>query len=528
MEGTIQPGEYQDITFSFDASGLSLGDYHANYTISSNDPDNPQIIIPVTMHVANIAAVVTADKDSLCYGGSTTLHATVTGGSGNYTYSWTSDPAGFVSTESDPVVSPLVTTTYYVEITDGNITVNNNITITVVSLPVVSLGQDFSACAGTQAMLDAGAGFASYLWSTGQTSQTITVSDAGTYWVEVANDFGCSARDSVVYTVNPLPEVNLGADQNMCEGSLFVLSAGSGFASYLWNTGATADHISVNFPGEYWVQVTNENGCINQDTIVLTLVPSPSVSLGDDQAFCEGTSVPLDAGAGFISYLWSTGETSSSINASQPGLVWVEVTDANSCSARDTVVLTMDPLPLAPNITSGPTSVDNFLVPASDFVSSASTYATAYEWALDPAGAGSISGNTTSAQVTWSSGFTGTANISARGKNDCGAGTYSQVYPVNVYTSQGIGEKDIISGIKLFPNPNDGVFTLKFNSAKEQEISFQISTSGGNKILDTRETIPAGLFQKNFNLKTVPGGTYYLVISDSHGKMINQQQIVVQ
>ena len=99
---------------------------------------------------------------------------------------------------------------------------------------------------------------------------------------------------------------------------------------------------------------------------------------------------------------------------------------------------------------------------------------------------------------------------------------------MNVYTSQGIGEKDIISGIKLFPNPNDGVFTLKFNSAKEQEISFQISTSGGNKILDTRETIPAGLFQKNFNLKTVPGGTYYLVISDSHGKMINRQQIVVQ
>jgi hypothetical protein len=238
--------------------------------------------------------------------------------------------------------------------------------------------------------------------------------------------------------------------------------------------------------------------------------------------------VPLSAGAGFISYLWSTGETSATINAGEPGEYWVEVTDANSCSNRDTVVLTMDPLPVAPNITSGPTSVDNFLTPSSDFTSSASNYATSYEWALEPVGAGTIAGTTTSAQVTWSSGFTGTANVSVRGKNDCGGGSYSGVYPVNVYSSQGIGEKDIISGIKLFPNPNDGEFTLQLNSAKEQEIRMQISTSGGNQILDNKESIPAGQYQKSFNLKTLPGGTYYLVVSDSHGRMLSRLQIVVQ
>jgi hypothetical protein len=528
MQGTLQPGENQDIIFSFDASSMAIGDYVANYTISSNDPDNGELVVPVTMHVANIAAVVTADKDSLCLGGSTTLHATVVGGTGSYTYSWTSDPAGFVSTESDPVVNPLVTTIYYVEITDGNITVNDDITITVVNLPVINLGQDISGCAGTQAVLDAGPGFASYFWSTGETSQSITVTDQGTYWVEVANAFGCAERDSVVFTVNPLPEINLGADQNMCEGSLFVLSAGTGFASYLWNTGATADHINVDLPGEYWVEVIDANGCINRDTIVLTLVPQPVVNLGADQVFCEGTSVPLNAGADFVSYLWSTGETTPSISAGQPGPYWVEVTDANSCSNRDTVVLTMDPLPLVPNITSGPTSVDNFLVPLSDFTASASTYATSYEWVLEPTGAGTISGTTTSAQVTWVAGFTGTANVSVRGTNDCGGGTYSQLYPVNVYTSQGISEKNLISAIKLFPNPNDGIFTLQLNSSKEQEITFQVSSAGGNKIIDTKESIPAGLYQKTFNLNTIPGGTYYLVISDSQGRMMNRQQIVVQ
>jgi hypothetical protein len=531
MEGSVQPGESQDITFSFDASGLALGDYNANYTISSNDPDTPDLIVPVTMHVTNITAVVTADKDSLCIGGSTTLHASVIGGSGNYTYTWTSDPAGFTSTEADPVVDPSVTTTYYVQITDGEIIVENNITISVISLPVVNLGQDFSACAGNQAVLDAGSGYASYLWSTGETSQSITIIDAGNYWVEVANNFGCTKRDSIVYTVNPLPEVSLGADQNMCEGSLFVLSAGTGFASYLWNTGATTDHISVNLPGEYWVQVSNENGCINQDTIQLTLVPAPTVSLGADQTFCEGTSVPLSAGSDFSAYLWSSGETSQTINASQPGIVWVEVTDANSCSARDTVVLTMDPLPVAPEITTGPTSVDNFTSPSTSYTCSASAYANTYEWRLEPPEAGSIAvigAGGPEAGVTWASGFTGTASLSVNGRNDCGEGNNSQPYPINVYSSQGIDEKSLITGIKLYPNPNDGVFTLQLYSSKEQEISFQMTTSGGNNILDNKESIPAGPYQKNFNLKTLPAGTYYLVISDSKGRMMNRQQVVVK
>ena len=93
----------------------------------------------------------------------------------------------------------------------------------------------------------------------------------------------------MVFSINPLPEVNLGADQNMCEGSLFVLSAGTGFDSYLWNTGATDDYINVDFPGEYWVEVTDANGCSNSDTIVLTMVPLPTVNLGANQTFCEGT-----------------------------------------------------------------------------------------------------------------------------------------------------------------------------------------------------------------------------------------------
>jgi hypothetical protein len=528
MSGTIPAGSNQDITFSFDATGLELGTYAVNYTIFSNDPDNSELVVPVTMHVTDAAVVVTADKDSICFSGSTTLHADVIGGSGSFTYAWTSDPPGFTSTEPDPMVSPLVTTTYFVEVSDGSLVLQDEIIIAVINLPEIDLGDDISACEGVPALLDAGDGYATYIWSNGQSGQSITVSQAGTYWVEVTNDFGCSARDTVEFSINPLPVISLGEDQNLCEGTSVMLSAGIGFASYLWNTGSSSYYINTSEPGEYWVEVTDENGCFNRDTIYLTQVPQPSVSLGADQAFCEGTSVLLSAGNGFVSYLWNTGATTATINATAPGDFWVEVTDANGCSNSDTIILTMDPLPVAPATITGPLSVDNFMNPSSDFTSSESAYAITYEWMLEPAEAGIISGQGVTAQAQWSAGFTGIAQVSVKGINECGAGSYSDALAVSVYSSQSISEKNAISGIKLYPNPNDGAFVLQFNSASDQEIKLQLNTSGGNKILDSRESISTGLYQKNFNLSSLPSGTYYIVISDDMGRMISRQAVVIQ
>jgi hypothetical protein len=529
-EGTVDPGESQEITFSFNSEDLAEGTYQADFTLSSNDPDNGELIVPVTMHVGLLGVDITADKDSLCFGGSTILHANVTGGTGTLSYAWTSNPPGFTSTEPEPMVSPLVTTTYFVEVSDGNNILEDNITITVVTLPEISLGEDVSVCESGEAIFDAGTGFASYLWSNGQTGQSINVSEAGLYWVEVTNDFGCSKRDSALFIINPLPIVTLGDDQAFCEGTPVMLSAGTGYESYLWSTGDVSYYINVSEPGEYWAEVMDENGCSNRDTIVLTMNPIPQIDLGEDQNFCQGTSIVLDAGEGFTSYLWNTGAITQTISAESntSAEYWVEVTDANNCSNRDTVYLTIDPKPVLTGITSGPSSVDNYLGLPSDFIASPSTFANSYEWQLEPSGAGSISGTGLSAMVTWTAGFTGNAQVSVRGVNDCGAGPYSENYVVEVFSSQEIGEKQVIADIKLYPNPNDGNFLLRFNSKTEQEIRFRITASGGNQVMEYKESIPSGLYQKDFNLVTLPAGTYYLVISDAQGRTLNRQQIVVQ
>jgi hypothetical protein len=276
------------------------------------------------------------------------------------------------------------------------------------------------------------------------------------------------------------------------------------------------------------VEVANQYGCSSRDTVEFDTYPLPTVSLGSDKNFCEGTSVMLDAGTGFSNYVWSTGDESYYISVSQPGEYWVHITDGNGCEDADTIVLTMDPLPLAPETITGPTSVDNYLSPSSDFTCSEGSNATSYEWKLEPAEAGIMAGSGTAAQVTWTPGYTGSASISVRTANDCGSSSYSGAHTISVYSTQGITDPKAVSGIKLFPNPNDGNFTIQFASSKEQTIRFQVTTSSGSRILDNQETIPAGNFQKTFNLGSLPAGTYNVLILDKQSRLLSREQVVVK
>jgi len=143
------------------------------------------------------------------------------GGSGTFTYHWTSIPEGFES-----AVFPEVNTQYIVSVNDGPVTLSDTVEITVYAVPEVNLGDDQVLCGENEYELDAGnpgaiylwSTGAIYLWSTGETSQTITVNGEGenAYWVEVTNETSCTASDTV--TINFVPVVNRGNDtDNNCK-----------------------------------------------------------------------------------------------------------------------------------------------------------------------------------------------------------------------------------------------------------------------------------------------------------------------
>jgi gliding motility-associated-like protein len=155
---------------------------------------------------------------------------------------------------------------------DHGCTVNSTIAVQVYAEPPLQIGDDTTICAGDSVLLDAGTGFNSYEWSTGSQNQAIWAVAGGSYWVHAAAN-GCILRDSMVLATWPIPVVNLDADTLLCTGTTKVLSAGSGFVSYLWNDGQTAATLSVSSPGQYWVAVTDVHGCSAADTVNMVEKP---------------------------------------------------------------------------------------------------------------------------------------------------------------------------------------------------------------------------------------------------------------
>ncbi|PKQ60154.1 hypothetical protein BZG01_21255, partial [Labilibaculum manganireducens] len=289
-----------------DANGCSATD-DANATIHANPTVN-----------------LGADQQT-CSGNTITFDA----GNAGSTYLWsTGETTQSITVSASGNYSITVTDTNGCSATDdANATINPN--------PVIDLGVDQETCAGNSISFDAGNVGATYLWSTGETTQTITVSASGNYSVTVIDANGCSATDDANATIHPNPVIDLGIDQETCSGNSITFNAGNVGATYLWSTGETTQTITASASGNYSVVVTDANGCSASDDANATIHANPVVDLGIDQETCSGNSITFDAGNVGATYLWSTGETTQTITVSASGNYSVVVTDANGCSATD-------------------------------------------------------------------------------------------------------------------------------------------------------------------------------------------------
>ena len=243
-------------------------------------------------------------------------------GNAGATYSWSNSAA-------TQTITANAGGTYWVQVSNGACTDTDSITITVP--PPASLGSDTSLCIGQPLTLSASVQATSYLWSTGATTQSIIVGASNIYWVQ-ANTNNCITTDTIIVTFRPLPIVDLGNDTTICSGAV-LLDAGNPGAAYTWSNSATSQTVSVSESGTYSVTV-DDSGCVNSDAIVLTV--AQTIELGDDINVCDASEVILSVGDNGNGWLWSTGETTSSIMVDQDGVYWVEVS-YGSCKHTDTI-----------------------------------------------------------------------------------------------------------------------------------------------------------------------------------------------
>ncbi len=253
------------------------------------------------------------------------------------------------------IINPATAGQFRVTVTDGNGCQTSD-TLTIYNVqPYVSLPNTASYCfPGPYTINPSTSSVTNYLWSTGATTPTIQVTGLGaqTIWVQGSNTYGCSARDTIVVTGNPLPVPNLGPNQTVCPGTPVTLDPGPGFASYVWINGPSSPTYTVTSPGTYIVYVYNSFNCYATDTVVIANYPFTPVNLGPDINVCQGSAM-LNAGGGYSSYLWSTGATTPSITVTSQGTYSVTVTGAGGCVATDDINVSFSnfTFSLGPNVT---------------------------------------------------------------------------------------------------------------------------------------------------------------------------------
>ncbi|MBP92613.1 MAG: hypothetical protein CMC55_00675 [Flavobacteriaceae bacterium] len=460
----------------------------------------------MTVTVAGSTPTVTAhagDDVTICENASTTLTA-----SGGSSYEWSTG-----ETTQSIEVSPTTTTTYTVLVSDGTSSDSDSVQVTVNPLPVANAGNDISISEGNSTTLIASGG-STYLWNTGETTSSITVSPSQTttYTVQVT-DNNCSSEASVTVTVIPVQpnvEANAGSDVTICENASTTLTA-TGGSIYEWSTGETTQSITVSPSSTttYTVNVT-EGTVTDSDDVTVTVSPLPIIITSDDPTIENGQSTILSASGG-TDYLWSTGETTQSIsvNPTYTSIYTVTVTN-NGCSvARDVQVNVVE-------VVNADAGEDVEICADGDENTTATLRATGglyYQWST---------GETTQSIRVSPQESTVYEVVVSNGFN-------SETDQVNVTVNQCLStvEPEVVDAeITVFPNPATSEINVKV-SGFDNDTKVNIYDMLGRLIQTNAIGVTAnGAITKKINVSNLPRGMV-LVTLNQNGKIYTKKIVLI-
>ncbi|HKK76742.1 MAG TPA: T9SS type B sorting domain-containing protein [Saprospiraceae bacterium] len=263
------------------------------------------------------------------------------------TYNWN----GGQSTRAIEIFSP---GTYEVTVVDEvGCTGSATIQADTVSIPQPEiLGGDYICETGTRLLFTQS--YSDYQWSTGDTTAATLINRAGIYNLTVTDANGC--RNTAITSIRQQrdPEPSIVGDDIFCPGESVALSTTFSYDQYTWSTGEMTASITTTYLPEVAVEVTDTFGCMGVDTIRLTSVENPTVSIAGQLDICDGEGAILQATPGFAAYNWSDGTDSVATIGRVDGIYTVTVTDQNGCTAQASQTLEVNDNP-KPNIQGTPT-----------------------------------------------------------------------------------------------------------------------------------------------------------------------------
>ena len=476
------------------ATGLCAGTYTVTVTDANGCTGVDSITITEPTAVdPGLATTNPISCNGTCDG---EITSTPSGGTGPYVaFAWSDG-------QTSATATGLCAGTYTVTVTDANgctgvdsMTIAEPTPITLDSVGVTDA--TCGVCDGQIAtVVSGGTGTLTFDWGNGQTTATATALCAGIYNLTVTDANGCTA-------VFPIPLSNIGGPtiattssdvscNGACDGTASVaVTAGTGPFTYLWSPGGqTTDSISGLCAGVYGVEVTDSNGCVTADTTLINEPPPFTITFNTTPISCGGVcdaSVTAVAAGGTapLTYSWSNGDTTSTLNNLCAGTYTVTITGATGCTSVDSVTI-VQPAPFVPTI--------------------AGTDVTCFG-ACDGTATVTPTGGTAPYTFTWSNGDT-TAALTGL----C-AGTYS------VIVSDAGGCSDTLSVVITEPSQLVATFATIDPNCGASDGTATINVTGGTPFTSgapyTYLWTPTG--QTGQTAAGLAAGAYTVLVTDSIG-----------
>lgn len=289
--------------------------------------------------------------------------------SGGNTYQWSPAIDLSCTTCRSPMLYPLTSRQYTVDVTDFNgCQYRDSVMVTVFNEPNSAISPDTSICINQSVQLYATGG-TKYNWTpqAGLNNSAIPnpvarVSQTQQYKVEIIDQHGCPNSNYVLITVRPEPQVQTSGTVSGCINQQITLNA-SGLNQYNWSpsTGLNCNNcpkpqFNVTAPITYYVQGTDSYGCVGMDSVRVTVSPNPVISLKAMDTVCTGDTLSIFASGG-VQYNWAPSteiinylSANPRVYPSQNRVYTLSILDANGCAAKDSIQVTVGN---KPNVSAG-------------------------------------------------------------------------------------------------------------------------------------------------------------------------------
>jgi hypothetical protein len=326
-----------------------------------------------------------------------------------------------------------------------------------------------------------------------------TLDGAGIAWPSLTVDIDGQPRaatpDIGADEFTPVSAGILGADQSLCAGETIELWTNSPNDTILWSTGDTTQMISVTAPGTYYVDAAGGCGLVS-DTIIISASNEVYTDylVADTLAFCAGDTVTLSSTMMADSYSWSTGDTTATIQVTAGGNYTLDVTDACG-SGSEMITIDENDVPIA-GFTISPSYLSVLFNNTSTGVGST------YSWDF---GDGNTSTEENPTHVYSSLGlYVVTLTVT----NGCG----TDIYTDTIEFGLGINEEQLAQAVTIYPNPNDGDFTIDLKLTSNTDVEISVITVLGQTMYNRHFGSVPGLSQELIQLNNAKPGVYFIEV----------------